>query len=97
MQPIAAWSLLIAVFLLAGEGLNLFRVHIEKWLAYGHVVDILLCLFGLVLTFLGTAFLGGFVYFRDKKRGKLKREGWLGRPIQKTRTKTSPGERARKE
>lgn len=83
MQPVVAWTVLMAVFLLAGEGLNLFRIHIEKWLAYGRLVDILICLLGLLLAFLGTAFLAGFVYFRDKKRGKLKREGWLGRRIEK--------------
>ena len=83
MRGLVAWAILIAVFLLAGEGLNLFRVHIEDWLAYGHVFDIFYSLLGLILAFVGTAFLGGFIYFRDKKRGKLKREGWRGRPIMK--------------
>lgn len=83
MRGWAAWSILLAMFLLAGEGLNLFRTHIERWLAYGQWVDAAISLLGLVIAFIGTAFLAGFVYYRDKKRGKLKREGWLGRPIQR--------------
>jgi hypothetical protein len=81
MRSIVAWSILVAVFLLAGEGLNLFRIHIEDWLAFGHLSDALWSLFGLALAFAGTAWLGGFVYHRDKKRGKLKRTGWRGRRL----------------
>jgi len=83
MRNLMAWAILVGVFLIAGEGFNLFRVYIEKWLAYGRVSDAFVSLAGLVLGFLATAFLGGFIYFRDKKRGKLKREGWRGRPIPK--------------
>jgi hypothetical protein len=83
MKNIFAWCFLLLVFLVAGEGLNLFRIHIVDWIAYGRLVDAVLTLGGLLLAFIGTAFLGGFVYYRDKKRGKLKREGWRGRPIQK--------------
>jgi hypothetical protein len=83
MRNLFAWTILIGVFLIAGEGLNLFRIHIELWLAYGHAVDGLLAIAGLLLAFIATAWLGGFVYYRDKKRGKLKREGWLGRPVKK--------------
>lgn len=88
MRNLFAWTILIAVFLIGGEGLNLFRVHVEDWLAYGHALDAVLALAGLGLAFIATAWLGGFVYYRDKKRGKLKREGWLGRPVKRpARTK----------
>ena len=83
MSGLLAWSILLGFFLLAGEGLNLFRIHIERYLAYGSFGDLALSIVGLLLTFICTAFLGGFVYFRDKKRGKLKREGWRGRPVKK--------------
>ncbi|MCL6445973.1 MAG: DUF2627 domain-containing protein [Alicyclobacillus sp.] len=83
MRNLLAWGILTAVFLLAGEGLNLFRVHIIAWLAYGRWQDAAWTGFGFVLAFLGTAFLGGFVYHRDRKRGKLKREGWRGRPVKR--------------
>ncbi|MCL6637416.1 MAG: DUF2627 domain-containing protein [Alicyclobacillus sp.] len=89
MQRLLAWAVLTGVFLLAGEGLNLFRTAIERWLAYGRVVDALWMIVGLLLAALGTAFLGGFVYYRDKKRGKLTREGWRGRPVQRNRAPRS--------
>ncbi|KPV43504.1 DUF2627 family protein [Alicyclobacillus ferrooxydans] len=81
MRNLIAWVILLVVFVIAGEGLNLFRIHIVDWLAYGHVTDGIISILGLILAFLGTAFLGGYVYYRDKKRGKLKREGWRGRPV----------------
>jgi hypothetical protein len=83
MRSFVAWSILILVFLIAGEGLNLVRTHLEGWLAYGRPIDAALSVLGLVVAVLATAFLGGFIYYRDKKRGKLKREGWRGRPVQK--------------
>ncbi|MCL6453227.1 MAG: DUF2627 domain-containing protein [Alicyclobacillus sp.] len=83
MRNAVAWSIVIGVFLLAGEGLNLVRIHLVDWLAYGRAVDAWLSVAGLLLAFLCTAFLGGFVYYRDQKRGKLKREGWRGRPVKR--------------
>ncbi len=88
MRNLSAWAILVAVFLIAGEGLNIFRVEVECWLAYGHSIDGLSAIAGLCLAFLATAWLGGFVYYRDKKRGKLKREGWLGRPVQRQPRRT---------
>lgn len=85
MGYLVGWALLIGVFICAGEGLNLFRIYIVNWLAEGKAIDGLIALAGLLLAFVCTAFLGGFVYYRDKKRGKLKREGWLGRPVAHTR------------
>lgn len=87
LRNLYAWCVLIAVFLFAGEGLNLFRIHIVDWLAYGRAGDGLVSIAGLVMALLGTAFLGGYVYYRDKKRGKLKREGWRGRPVKQTAPK----------
>ncbi|MBX5437347.1 MAG: DUF2627 family protein [Alicyclobacillaceae bacterium] len=86
MRRMAAWSVLVGVFLLAGEGLNLFRLYIVRWIAFGRWQDGLMTLAGLAVAFLATAFLGGFVYYRDKKRGKLKREGWRGRPVKAKRS-----------
>lgn len=83
MGYLVGWGLLILVFLGAGEGLNLFRIYSIDWLATGRALNGIFALLGLVLAFFCTVFLGGFVYYRDKKRGKLKREGWLGRPVRK--------------
>lgn len=90
MRNLMAWSLLLAIFLLAGEGLNLFRIHINEWLAFGNFGDAIWAVAGLAIACLGTAFLGGFVYHRDKKRGKLKREGWRGRPIERQEKERIP-------
>jgi ABC-type Fe3+-siderophore transport system permease subunit len=87
MRKLLAWSVLIAVFLAAGEGLNLFRIYLFEWFRTGRLTDALMTLLGLVIAFLCTAFLGGFVYYRDQKRGKIKREGWRGRPVRR-----QPGE-----
>ncbi|CAM3792168.1 DUF2627 family protein [Alicyclobacillus pomorum] len=83
MRNLVAWGILIGVFFVAGEGLNLFRTHIEWYLASGSVSDVVWAAFGLLLGLAATAFLGGYIYHRDKKRGKLKREGWRGRPVPK--------------
>lgn len=85
MRNLVAWVVLLGVFLIAGEGLNLFRIHVVDWLAYGRAADGVISIVGLILAFLGTAFLGGYVYYRDGKRGKLQREGWRGRPVTKKR------------
>jgi Protein of unknown function (DUF2627) len=87
VRGLVAWTILLGFFILAGEGLNLLRLNMEDYLAYGDKWDILWGIAGLGLAFVCTAFLAGFVYFRDKKRGKLKREGWLGRPIKRERVK----------
>jgi len=83
MRSLLAWLILLAVFALAGEGFNLFRVYIWVWFENGRLVDLALCLLGLVIGFLGIAFLGGYVYYRDKKRGKVTKEGWRGRPVRR--------------
>lgn len=93
LRNLLAWTVLILVFLVAGEGLNLFRVHVVAFLADGRTVDGIISVLGLLIAFLGTAFLGGYVYYRDKKRGKLKREGWRGRVVQKKRPGVVPDQR----
>jgi hypothetical protein len=85
LRNLIAWVVLLAVFLIAGEGLNLFRIHVVVWLAYGRAADGVIAVLGLILAFLATAFLGGYIYYRDQKRGKLKREGWRGRPVSRKR------------
>lgn len=86
MARLVAWAVLLAAFLMAGEGLNLLRIHLEAWLAYGHSVDALWMALGLVMFLVFTAFLGGFVIYRDTKRGKIRREGWRGRPARQRRS-----------
>jgi hypothetical protein len=82
-----AWGILTVAFLLAGEGLNLVRTHLELWLAYGHPEDIAWMGVGLAMAVAFSAFLGGFVIYRDKKRGKIRREGWRGRSARHRGTK----------
>jgi hypothetical protein len=84
-----AWAILSAVFLAAGEGLNLFRSHLEAWLAYGHMADVAWMAAGLLIAFVCTAFLGGFIYYRDRKHGKIRREGWRRQPVRRTRSHDS--------
>ncbi|GMA52439.1 hypothetical protein GCM10025857_37960 [Alicyclobacillus contaminans] len=86
MRRLLAWGILMSVFLLAGEGFNLFRVHILWWLAQGDAGDALWAVAGLLLGGSATAFLGGFIYHRDKKRGKLKKR----RPKRQTTVAASP-------
>lgn len=72
MRRLIAWSILIGVFLLAGEGFNLARVNFECWLAYGNLPYVLIGTLGLLLSVGCIVFLGGFVYFRDLKRRRFK-------------------------
>ena len=68
---LAAWSVLIAVFLLAGEGINLIRIYFLSYVAYGATYDLVVSILGLLLTLLCVAFLAGFVYSRDKRRHRV--------------------------
>ncbi len=80
LRSLAAWMILLVVFLLAGEGFNLFRVHAELWLAFGQPRDAWWAVFGVLLGLGATAWLGGFIYYRDKKRGKLGKRARRSRP-----------------
>ncbi len=73
MRRLSSWLILAGIFLFACEGLNLIRTNLEYWIAYGRLANMLICILGLCMTLIGTAFLGGFVYFRDKKRNRLKK------------------------
>lgn len=70
---LTGWSILIGVFLLAGEGFNLARIYFESWLAYGNLSYVLIGTTGLLLSVGCLVFLGGFVYFRDLKRRRIRR------------------------
>lgn len=71
MKWLAAWSVLIAVFLGAGEGINLIRIYFLSYVAYGKFPDLIISILGLSLTLLCVAFLAGFVYSRDKRRRRV--------------------------
>ncbi|RIV22030.1 DUF2627 family protein [Alicyclobacillaceae bacterium I2511] len=80
------WLILFVFLFLGGEGLNVVRYHVEHWLAYRDPMDSLWIIGGLLLAGIAVVFLGGFIHFRDRKRGKLTREGWRGRPVRRHRT-----------
>ena len=66
MKGATAWLVLLVILLIAGGGVSLIRFGLfhGKWWAIA---------LGALLTMLGTAYLGGFIYYRDKKRGRIKR------------------------
>lgn len=72
MRTWLPWLILIAIFLMAGGGINLIRIGTLN--AFAGLPDqwwrIAL---GAVMTTLGTAYLGGFIYYRDKKRGRVRK------------------------
>jgi hypothetical protein len=70
------WTILIGVFLLSGYGLNLIRVAIVDKMADPDAVIWWRVLLGAILMAGGISFLGGFIYHRDKKRGKIKPPAW---------------------
>ena len=71
MRWLTPWIVLGGVFLTACEGINLIRINLEYWLAYGKPQSVAACVFGFILAALGTSFLGGFVRYRDSKRNKF--------------------------
>lgn len=72
-----SWSILIGIFLISGYGLNLIRVAVTEQMADPSAVIWWRVLIGLVLSLGGFSFLGGFVYYREKKRGKVKKPAWM--------------------
>jgi hypothetical protein len=76
MAKLFVWSLLVGIFLLAGYGLNLIRIAIVDKLADPSTVIWWRVLIGAVLMTGGIGFLGGFVYYRDKKRNKIRPPAW---------------------
>ena len=75
-RQVIAWTLLVCIFLLAGYGLNIIRVAIVDKMADPSTVIWWRVLGGTVLMTGGLTFLGGFVYYRDTKRGKVKPPAW---------------------
>ncbi|MCX7569166.1 DUF2627 family protein [Tumebacillus sp. DT12] len=76
MAKVFVWALLLGVFLLSGYGLNLIRIALVDKLADPGTVIWWRVLIGGVLMTGGIAFLGGLVFYRDKKRNKIKRPDW---------------------
>ncbi|MDI3257320.1 MAG: DUF2627 family protein [Kyrpidia sp.] len=72
MGVLISWIILIGFFLLGGYGVTLIRNAVM-----GHLLDasqpwLWPTLAGLVLTAVSVGFLGGFIHYREKKRGKVK-------------------------
>lgn len=76
MLRLVSWMILIAIFLLAGYGLNLIRVAVIEYIADPSIVIWWRVLIGSVLLLGGLFFLGGFIYYRDKKRGAVRKPAW---------------------
>lgn len=76
MQRLVSWLILIFVFLLAGYGLNLIRAAVMEKIADPATAVWWRLLAGSILMFGGLFFLGGFIYYRDKKRGMVRKPAW---------------------
>jgi hypothetical protein len=79
MAKVIAWAFLVGIFVLSGYGLNLIRIAIVDKMANPDIVIWWRVLIGAVLMTGGIAFLGGFVFYRDKKRNKIKPPEWKTR------------------
>jgi hypothetical protein len=77
LTRIIVWIILIGIFLLAGEGFNLLRLAIMQKLADPQSSIWLQASIGTVLMFGGIGFLGGLIYYRDQKRGRVKKPDWM--------------------
>lgn len=77
MLRLVSWSILIGIFLIAGYGLNLIRVAVMDWIADPAAIVWWRILIGSVLMLGSVYFLGGFIYYRDKKRGKVGKPAWM--------------------
>lgn len=77
MMRLVSWSILIGIFLVSGYGLNLIRIAVMDKVADPSAVIWGRVLIGLVLMLGGLSFLGGFVYHREKKRGKVGKPVWM--------------------
>ena len=82
MAKVIAWAFLVGIFVLSGYGLNLIRIAIVDKMANPDVVIWWRVLIGAVLMTGGIAFLGGFVFYRDKKRNKIKPPEWKTKPAE---------------
>ncbi|MFD2168913.1 DUF2627 family protein [Tumebacillus lipolyticus] len=76
LGKLIVWGILLGVFIVSGYGLNLIRIAIVDKMAHPDAVIWWKMLIGAVLMTGGITFLGGFVFYRDKKRGKVKPPAW---------------------
>ncbi|MFC4769215.1 DUF2627 family protein [Effusibacillus consociatus] len=76
MARLLSWIILISIFLLAGYGLNMIRVAVMENIADPSSVIWWRILIGSILMAGGLFFLGGFIYYRDKKRGLIRKPAW---------------------
>ncbi len=77
MMRLVSWGLLVGIFLISGYGLNMIRVAVTEQVTDPSAVIWWRVLIGLVLSLGGFSFLGGFVYHREKKRGKVGKPAWM--------------------
>ncbi|ASS75005.1 hypothetical protein CIG75_08395 [Tumebacillus algifaecis] len=76
LAKLIVWAILVGVFLVSGYGLNLIRIAIVDKMAHPDAVIWWRIVLGVILTTGGIAFLGGLVFYRDRKRGKVKPPAW---------------------
>lgn len=76
MGRFIVWLILIGIFVLSGFGLNLIRIAIVDKIANPETVIWWKVLIGSVLMVGGLSFLGGFVFYRDRKQGKVRPPAW---------------------
>ncbi len=74
-----AWLVLTIIFIIAGGGINLIRIGAINQMA-GVPDQWWRFVLGTVMTVLGTTYLGGFIYYRDQKRGRLKHPSLTTKP-----------------
>lgn len=78
MARILSWGILLAIFLISGYGLNMLRVAFMDQLSDPNIIIGWRVLIGFLLFGGSVSYLGGFIYYRDKKRGKVKKTIWKG-------------------
>jgi len=71
MRRLIAWAIVIGIFVLAGEGFELIRLAILDKMANPASVVWWKIVLGILFMAGGVTFLGGLVFYREKKRGKL--------------------------
>ncbi|ADG06029.1 DUF2627 domain-containing protein [Kyrpidia spormannii] len=72
MGLLISWIILIGFFLLGGYGVTLVRDAVMGHLFNPSQPWLGPTLAGTVLIAISVGFLGGFIYYREKKRGKVK-------------------------
>ncbi|MBX6394919.1 MAG: DUF2627 domain-containing protein [Alicyclobacillaceae bacterium] len=75
MGALISWAILIAFFLLGGYGVTLLRDAIMGHLLNPSQPFLWQSIAGLLLMMVSIGFLGGFIYYREKKRGNVRLPG----------------------